>query len=192
MYWLHELLLHHVMCNFYVRKSCSLTVASLKHVQLFLLNGEFKVLNITKLFLKSFANLYKLLVGITEDTVFGHSRHWKRSTDTGNDILTLCIHKILTIKNIFACCGVTGEGNTCCAVITHIPEHHCLYVDRSAPLIWNFVFPSIDNSSLIHPATEYRSNGTNKLFERILWEAFPSSIFNEPKVSLDQFAECFL
>ena len=189
---LHELLLYHVVCNFHVSKSCSLAVASLKHVQLFLLNGEFKVLNITKLFLKSFTNLYKLLVGVFEDVVFGHRRHRKRSANTGNNIFPLRIHKVFTIKNVFACCGVAGEGNTCRAIITHITEYHCLYVDRSAPLIWNFVFPSIDDSSLIHPATEYRSNGTNKLLERILWEAFPRSIFNETKISLDQFSECFL
>ena len=134
----------------------------------------------------------RMITGICADMVFGHSRHWKRSTDTGNDIFALCIHKIFTIKNIFTGCGVTGEGNTCCAVITHIPEHHCLHVNRSAPLIWNFVFSSIDNGSLIHPTTEYRSNGTNKLFERILREVFPGSIFYETKISLDEFSECFL
>ena len=161
MSWLHQLLLYHIMCNLHVGERCALAVTSLKHEKLLLFNSEFKVLHVTKFLFKTFANFYKLLVGVFEDRVLCHGCHRKRCTNTSNDILTLCIYKVFTVERIFTCCWITSEGYAGRAVITHISKHHSLDIDRSTPLVRNFVLPTVKNRSFIHPASKYGANRTD-------------------------------
>ena len=161
MRWLHQFLLHHIVCNLHIGNRCSLSVTSLKHVQLFLFNSEFKVLHIAKFLLEPFTNFNELFVGVFEDRIFRHGCHGKRCSDTSNNIFTLGIHKVFTIEDVFTSCGISGKGNARRAVITHIAKYHGLNIDRGAPLIWNFVLPTIKNGSFVHPASEYRSDRTD-------------------------------
>ena len=192
MRWLHQFLLHHIVCNLHIGNRCSLSVTSLKHVQLFLFNSEFKVLHIAKFLLEPFTNFNELFVGVFEDRIFRHGCHGKRCSDTSNNIFTLGIHKVFTIEDVFTSRGISGKGNTRCAVITHIAKHHGLDIDRGSPLIWNFVLPTVENGSFVHPTSEYGSDRTDQLFEWILREIFPGTVLDETEVSLDEFAECFL
>ena len=189
---LHQLLLHHVMGNLHIGNRCPLSITSLKHVQLFLFNGELEVLYITKFLLEPFTNFNELLIGVFEDRIFRHGCHGKRCSNTSNNIFTLGIHKVFTIESVFTSCGISGKGNARCAVITHVAKHHGLDIDRGSPLIRNFVLPTIQNGSFVHPASEYGSDRTDQLFEWILREIFPGTILNETEVSLDEFTKRFL
>ena len=111
--------------------SCSLTVTCLEHEELTVLNCELHILHISVMILKSMANILELLESLGE--LVRHLGNLHRSTNTGNNVLTLCVGKELAEETLFACCGVTCESNACTAIVAHVTESHGLNVNSSTP-----------------------------------------------------------
>ena len=102
--------------------SCSLTVSCLEHEELTVLNCELHVLHISVMILKSMANILELLESLGE--LVSHLGNLHRCTNACNNVLALCICKELTEETLCACCRVTGESNTCTAIVAHVTECH--------------------------------------------------------------------
>ena len=103
-------------------RSCSLTVTALEHIELLVLYCELHVLHIMVVILKSLTNLDELCVSIWE--LLLHLSDWHWCTNTGNNVLALCVDKELTHKLLLTCCRVTSKCNTCTAIVTHVTESH--------------------------------------------------------------------
>ena len=101
-----------------------------------------------------------------------------RGTDTGYNVLTLCINKIFTIEQILTCGGVTAEANTCCGCLTHISEYHCHNAYGCSPFVWNSFHLTIEDSALVHPAAEYSADSAPQLLNRIGWKIATGLLFN--------------
>ena len=95
-----------------------------------------------------------------------------RRSDTCNNILALCVHQIFAIKLLFACGGVSGESNACAAIVTHIAEYHCLYVDSGTPACRNIIHAAVYDRSWVIPRTEYCRYCFKKLFLCVLRKLF--------------------
>ena len=87
-----------------------------------------------------------------------------RGTDTGHNIFTLCVDQIFAIKQILTVTCVTREANTGSRSITHVTEYHGLYAYSSTPFGRNTFHFAVKNGAFVHPAAEYSTNGTPKLF----------------------------
>ena len=124
-------LVNEVASDFESSLSGSLTVSGLKHIELALFNGELHILHVTVMIFKSSANFLEVCKCLGE--LLSHLCDRHGSTNTGNNVLALCVCEELTHKAFFACCGVTSERNACAAVIAHVAESHHLNVNCSTP-----------------------------------------------------------
>ena len=95
------------------------------------LMGEFLILHIVVVILKSFANLNELSVCFRE--FLFHLSDWHRCTNTGNYVLALCVDQELTHQLVLTCCRVTGKCNTCTGLIIQVTEYHRHYVNCGTP-----------------------------------------------------------
>ena len=91
--------------------SCSLTISTLKHVKLLVLNCELHILHIMVVILKSLTYLKEFCICFWEFLL--HLSDWHWCTNTGNYVFALCIDKELTHKLLLTCCRITSKCNTC-------------------------------------------------------------------------------
>ena len=81
---------------------------------------------------------------------------WQWRTNTGHDILALCVDQKFAIEHVLAGRRITGKRHTSGAIITHIAEYHRLNIHRSAPGGGNIIQPAIGNRTVIHPTGKDR------------------------------------
>ena len=164
----HQTFLHHVMGNAHIGKRGALAVARLQHPEFLALNGELKVLHITKALLQRLANLLELTKALGENLVLGHQRHCKRRAHTGDNILALRIDQVLAIEDILAIGRVAGECNTCGAVIAHVAIDHRLNIDSGTPLMRNLVLVAVNGGAIVVPTAKDSSNRAFELRHGII------------------------
>ena len=146
-------LVNQVTCDLQSCFRCSLTVTCLQHVQLTVLNSKLHILHISVVCLQSLAHALELCKCLRE--FLFHLGNVHRSTNAGNNVLTLCICKELTEESVLSCSRVTGKCNTCTAVITHVTKCHHLYVNSGSPGIRDIVVTTVYVCSRVVPGTEY-------------------------------------
>ena len=164
------------------------THPALKHKEFTFFNGKFEVLHV---FIVGFQSL---LIGVKFFVEFGHnflhgrkvfalvigriSIDRSRCADTCHNVFALGIDQKFTIEFIFTIARISGKGHPCCAVVAHITENHCLYVDSGSPLVGYSFYLSVFNGSFAIPAREYGTNATPHLFHGIFREGLAQSFFN--------------
>ncbi|CAB4822075.1 unannotated protein [freshwater metagenome] len=105
----------------------ALANASLQHPQLALVNGELGVTHVFVVSFKTHKDRHQFVVnlrelGLQSIKVFGIA-------NTSNHVFALRVDQEVTVRNVFASCGVTGETNAGARVVVAVTEHHRLYVD---------------------------------------------------------------
>src|SRR5690554_784979 len=163
--------------------------SGLQHIEFAFLDGKLNVLHIAIMLFELLINSFKLSINLRH--FFLEVRNWMRSPNTSYNVLTLCIHEILTIEDVLACRWVAGKGNTSTRGFAHITKDHCLNVYSCTPFAWNIIDLPIANSPCVVPRAEYCVNGSPELFEGIVREQTASSLRNDVLVTTHQFLECF-
>ena len=146
-FFIDKFLMQHIHCHVKCSSTCSFTGTALQHIKGAFLNCEFYVKHIVEGLFKDVTDIPKFFVCARHSLlhtvkmlvliIFCIIVERARGTDTCNNILTLCIYKPLTVKQVFTCCRVAGKCNTGCRCVTHVSEYHRLYVNSSSPVIWN-------------------------------------------------------
>ena len=124
-------LIYQVACDLESGLCRPLAVTCLEHEQLAVLYGELHILHIAVVILQRRAYGLELCKCLRE--LLLHLGDMHRCTDTGYDVLALCIGQELAEQTLGARSGITGKCNTRTAVIAHIAECHGLYVDCCTP-----------------------------------------------------------
>ena len=101
----------------------------------------------------------KLLVAVRK--VFLKLGDRLRSTNTGNNVLALCVDQVLTKDTLLTCGRVTCKRNTCTGCLTLVTEYHCLYVYCGTPVARNIVHTTVYDGTRVVPGTEYSLNGAH-------------------------------
>ena len=83
-----------------------------------------------------------------------------RSPDTRNNVFTLGVDQILTIKFVGSVGGVTGKSNTGTRIIPHIAEYHGLDVHRRAFEACEFIDAPVSNGPVNIPGSD---NGIDRI-----------------------------
>ena len=131
----------HFNCDSYGSFSCSFTVSCLQDIEFASFNCKFHILNISVAFFQFFSNINILFVLFRH--FFFKVCNRMRCSDTCNNVFTLSVCKIFAVEFVFTCGRVSCEGYTCCTVITHVAEYHCLNVYGSTVVVVNFVVVSV-------------------------------------------------
>ncbi len=184
----------HVHGEFQRRCSGAFAVASLQHVELAVLDGEFEVLHVTIMPLQRIGDIDKLAEhvrhGVLERRLLGRDRPGpgvrdrRRGADAGHHVLALGIDQVFAIEDVLAGRGVAGEGNAGGRGLAHIAEHHGLDGDGSAPFVRNVVELAIGDGAVVHPRAEDRPNGTPELVARVVRER-PGELVDDGLLVLD-------
>ena len=124
---------------------------------------------------ESFANFEKL--GVNFGQYFSHLGDGHRSTNAGNDVFALSVHKEFAHESGFAGGGVTGERNAGTAIVAHVTECHHLNVYSGTPAVRNVVVHSVDVCAGVVPASEHGFDSFEKLFLRIGGEILADLFF---------------
>ena len=129
------------------------------------LNSELHILHIAVMVLQVLADLQELIISCRE--LIGHLGDRHRGTDTGDDVLTLCIGKELAHQLLLAGGGITGESNTGTGVLVQVAEDHRHDIDCGAPGIRDIVVAAVNVGSRVVPGTEDSLDGFLELYDRI-------------------------
>ena len=198
--------------NLYHSSTCALTVTGLEEPQFALLNGELHILHITIVLLELLLNAVQLLIDLRHcllhRRILGYALSLRdactlsptlatqlgnllRSTNTGNNILTLCINQIFTIEYVLTISGITAEAYTSSRGVAHVTEYHCHNRYGCTPLVGNTFHLTIQDSTLVHPAAEHSTDGTPQLLDRIVGEVLACALLDGSLEQLNQFLQVF-
>ena len=108
-----------------------------------------------------------------------------RCSDSGYNILSLCIDQVLAVNSLFTGGRISGKGNTGSGGIAHVSEYHGLYIDCSTPVSRNIVHSAVNNCSFIIPGTEYCLYSLHELLSRILWKCLSHLFFIDSLKAVD-------
>ena len=112
-----------------------------------------------------------------------------RSAYSGNNVLTLCINKILAVEEILARSGITAEAYTRCRCVAHISEYHSLYVYSRTPFGRDAFHLAVEDGALVHPRIEHSADCSPKLFHRISRELLAGLVFDGLLKENNEFLE---
>ncbi len=160
----------HIAGNFQGRLCRPLAVSCLQHEELSVFDGELHVLHVLVMVFQSGADIHELFIG--GGRYFFQLVDFLRSTNTGNNVFTLCVHKELAIELVFAGGWIPGECHTCAAVFSHIAENHHLYVDSCTPVGGNVILATVVDRSFVVPGTEHSFDGFHHLGSGVCREIF--------------------
>ncbi len=198
--------------NFYHGCPGTFSVPGLQQPEFAFLNGEFQVLHIREV-------IFQFLLGIVQFRIYlrhqlfqggviggtlllGHLGQFGPAERTllgdllgcphpGDHILSLCVHQVLPVKNIFSGPGIPCKCHTGSRGIPHVPEDHGLYVDSRTPLFGDLVqLPVIDGAGGV-PAVEYRHDGTPELLPGINREIVAGLVLDGDFELLHQLLQIF-
>ena len=130
-------------------------------------------------------NRNKLLIAFRKILFQSGNGLW--CSDTGHNILTLCIDQVFTINTFFTGRRITGEGYTCTGGIAHVSEYHGLHIDSRSPVTGDIIHSSVNDSSLIVPGTEHRLYGFHQLHSGVLREILAHFVFVNSFKTYDNF-----
>ena len=93
-----------------------------------------------------------------------------RCTDTGDNVLALCVHKNFREELVLARSRVTCEGNARSGIIAHVAECHHLDIDSCAPAVGDIIVTTIDVRARVVPGTEDSLDCLDELYLRVCRE----------------------
>ena len=111
----------------------ALAVTGLEQPELAALDGELHVLHVPVVLLELVGGCQQLVVDAGH--VLFHVVEREGRPDTGNDVLALGVHQVVTLDVVLAGSTVTGHGNAGSAVVAQVAEHHRLHVDGSTEVV---------------------------------------------------------
>ncbi len=139
------------------------------------------------MFFQAFVDPFQCLVSPRKLSL--HPDHGPGRSNACYYVFSLGINEILAIKLSFPGGRVSGEGNTCCTVITHIPIHHRLNVHGCSPVVRNTVDVSVDDRTLPHPGSEDCAYAAPELLHRVIRKASFRALFHDLLEGINQFLE---
>lgn len=98
-------------------------------------------------------------------------------SDTGYNVLALCIDQKFAEQLVFAGGRVTGEGYAGTGIVAGVAEYHGLHVDRSTPGGRDVVHSSVVDCARVIPGAEYSLDSTHQLLFWVLWEVCTNLLF---------------
>ena len=107
-----------------------------------------------------------------------HSRDVRRGSDSSNNIFTLCVDEVLTIQHIFTCARVPSKTDACARRISHVSEHHCLYIHSGTFQANNLIDRHVFLGTVTVPAVKHSMSCLAYLFFRFLREHHSSSLIH--------------
>ena len=144
----------------------ALSVARLEHENLVVLNGEFEILHILKVFLELRANAFQFVKRLGH--VVLQVGHGFGSADAGDDVFALRVDEELAVENFFAGGGIARERDARAGLVAGVAVDHRLDVDGSAPLRGDVVLATVDDGAVVHPGTEHGADCAPELLPGIL------------------------
>mmetsp|Transcript_13816 Transcript_13816/g.29419 ORF Transcript_13816/g.29419 Transcript_13816/m.29419 type:complete len:284 (+) Transcript_13816:222-1073(+) len=164
-----EAILDEIHGNLNGSLATALAIASLEHVELALLDGEFDVLHVSVVLFENVCVGLELRIHIGHD-IF-QLRYWLGRTNTSDNIFALGIDQKLAKKRVLAIVGITCEADSGTRGVTHVSKHHGLHIHRSPQQIPNILHLPVLNGPISHPSTKHRPNRQLELLVRILRKA---------------------
>ena len=171
-----ELLFDHFASDTNSGDAGALTVASLEHEHLLFLDSELEVLHVLEVRFEDLADALELFERLR--LLLSELSNGVRSADTGDNIFALGVHEELTVEDLLASGGVTGESHTGTRLRTGITEDHGLNVYGGAPGSRDAVFATVNDRAVIHPGTEDGAHGTLELVPRVGGEVEAGALFH--------------
>ena len=165
----------------------TLAVTGLQHIQVAVLNGELHILHIAEVVLQTGSDLNELVVDLRHLLV--QVADGRRSADTSNDVLALCIDEVLAHQLLSAGGGVTGECNAGAGAVAGVTESHLLDVDSGAPLVGDLVHLTIDVCAGVVPAAEDGLDSLDELILGVLGEGSALVVLIDLLEGADQFLQ---
>ena len=91
-------------------EACAFSVTGLQHEKATLFDGKLEILHIVEVTFEGVADILELAKYFRHfDLKLGN---WFGGTDTSDDVFALGIEEEFSVKNFFACGGISGEGDT--------------------------------------------------------------------------------
>ena len=180
-------LVHQVTCDLQSSLSGTLAVTGLQHIQVAVLNGELHILHIAEVVLQTGSDLNELVVDLRHLLV--QVADGRRSADTSNDVLALCIDEVLAHQLLSAGGGVTGECNAGAGAVAGVTESHLLDVDSGTPLVGDLVHLTIDVCTGVVPAAEDGLDSLDELILGVLGEGSALVVLIDLLEGADQFLQ---
>ena len=109
--------------------------------------------------------------------------------DTCNHVLTLCVHKILTVEEVLTVTGIAAEAYTRSRGVTHVTEYHGHDADGSTPLVGDAFHLTIEDGTLVHPAAEHSADSAPKLLNRVVREVLARTLLDSLLEELHKLLE---
>ena len=153
---LHSLV-HEIAGDLQSRRSGSLAVTALQHVQLAILDGKFHILHVMIMIFQRLADVQEVLISLRELLLHLYNRH--RGSDTGHHVFALRIGQEFAHQLLLAGCGISGECHTGSGILIQVTEDHRHDIDSGSPGIRDVVVSTIDICSRVVPGTENGFNG---------------------------------
>ena len=154
-----QLLLLHVDRELERRHRGALAVARLQHVDDAVLDGELEVLHVLEVLLERLADPLELVIRL------GHLllelRYRLRRPNTGDDVLALRVDQELAVELLRAVRRIARERHAGPGVLSRVPVHHRLHVDRGPPFGRDVVFAAIHDGAVVHPGAEDGADGAH-------------------------------
>ena len=115
----------------------------------------------------------------------------QRRPNPSNNILTLRIHQVLTIKLILTRRRIPRKTNTSPRTLTLIPENHRLHINSSPNKPVNIIHPPISNRPIIIPRTKNSVDSHIQLLPRIIRKHPTRLLLNNSLITLNNFLQIF-
>ena len=115
---------------------------------------------------KDFACIAKFFISIR--IFFCKYIEFNRSSDSRNNVFTLGIKEVFTVKVVFTRIRVACKADSCSGIISFVSEYHLHNIYSRTADSYNVLNPSVSNGLIRHPRTEDCSDSTPKLLYRIL------------------------
>ncbi len=112
-------------------------------------------------------------------------------TDTGHNVLTLCIDEVFSIEDVLAGCCIAREGNAGCGVVAHVAVDHGLHVNGGSPFFGNLVHSAVEDGAFVHPAVEYGADAAPQLIPCAFGEVFAGVVLHCGFEEADEVLEVF-
>ena len=114
-----------------------------------MLDRELHILHVTIVIFQLIGDADQLIIDFRKSLLDLIDLH--RCTDTGDNVLALCVHKNFREELVLARSRVTCEGNARSGIIAHVAECHHLDIDSCAPAVGDIIVTAIDVRTRVVP-----------------------------------------
>ena len=196
--------------NLHHSSTCALTVTSLQEPELALLDGELHILHIVIVVFQLVLNTVQLGIdlrhGLLHRRILGYAlllrdagalspalranlRNLLRRADTGHNVLTLCVDKVLTVEQVLTVGSIAAEANTRSRSVAHVTEYHSHHADSRTPLVGDTFHLTVEDSALVHPAAEHSADSAPELLDRVVGEVLARALLDGSLKQLNQLLQ---